>query len=250
MSDNSSSYMFQVYDRLKDIERESILKLEREQAFHFVELANDWIDITIAIERTSTSDEISESLVFAHFFSLFKEVRWFQLHFLSGNYPLLGRSLRFVWEMIFRAYYVDTYTDESPPGPSLNDKTMWLAQRESNLRWDNCIGPMLGKVLPLVEQEQEVQEHYHALWKSLHKYAHPSVDLVSRMMGESALFMTGSFDETWAKEIIQDATEVFDLICLAMISRFPRCAPVLAQQEHGLVCPLTQAVLEKFPLTD
>lgn len=105
---------------------------------------------------------------------------------------------------------------------------------------------MLGKVLPLVEQEPEVREHYHNLWQSLHKYVHPSVDLVSRMMGESDLLVADSFDETWATEIIQDATEVFDLIWLATISRFPKCAPLLAQQEYGLVCPLTQAVLEKL----
>jgi hypothetical protein len=35
-----------------------------------------------------------------------------------------------------------------------------------------------------------------------------SVDLVSRMMGESALLVTDSFDEIWATEIIQDATNV------------------------------------------
>jgi hypothetical protein len=172
-------------------------------------------------------------------------VQWFQVHFLSGNYPLLGRSLRFVWEMIYRAYYTDTYTGESPPGPSLGDKIVWLGQRESTLRWGNCIYPVLGKVLPIVEQEQEVREHYRKLWQGLHKYVHPSVELVPRMMGESALLVTDSFDETWAMEIIQDATEVFDLIWLAVISRFPKCAPLLAQQEYGLVCPLTQAVLEK-----
>ena len=235
---------------MKEIEQESILKLGQEHASHFVELANDWIDISIAIGRTYTSDEISQSLVSAYFLSLFKEVQWFQLHFLSGNYPLLGRGLRFAWELIYRAYYTDTYTGESPPGPSLGDKILWLQKRESKLRWDNCIRQMLGKVLPVVEQEQEVQEYYHALWKSLHKYAHPSVDLVSRMMGKSSLLITDSFDETWAQEIIQDATEVFDLIWLAVISRFPRCAPFFAKQEYGLVCPLTQAVLEKIPLAD
>ncbi len=35
MSDNYSSYLSQVYDRLKEIEQESILKLGQEQAFHF-----------------------------------------------------------------------------------------------------------------------------------------------------------------------------------------------------------------------
>ena len=245
MSDKHLSYLSEAYDRLKEIEQEGILRLGREKAFHFVELANDWIDIQAAISRTYSYNDLVQGLVYFYFFSLFKEVQWFQLHFLSGNYLLLGRGLRFVWEMIYRAYYTDTYTGESPPGPSLADKIVWLEQRESTLRWGNCICPVLGKVFPLAEQEQEVREHYRRLWQSLHKYVHPSVDLVSRMMSESALLVTDSFDETWAAEIIQDATKVFDLIWLAVIARFPKCAPLLAQQKHGLVCPLTQAVLEK-----
>ncbi len=245
MSDKNVSYLSDAYDRLKEIEQESILRLGREKAFHFVELANDWIDIQAAISRTYSYDELTQGLVYFYFFSLFKEVQWLQLHFLSGNYPLLGRSLRFVWEMIYRAYYTDIYTSEPSPDLSLDDKISWLEQHESNLRWDNCISPMLGKVFPLVEQEQEVREHYRQLWKSLNRYAHPSVGLISRMIEESALMVTDSFDEIWATEIIQDATEVFDLIWLAVISRFPKCAPLLAQQEYGLVCPLTQAALEK-----
>ena len=248
MSENYLSYLSQVCDHLKEIEQESVLKLGREQAFHFVELANDWIDIQAAISRTYSYKELVQGLVYFYFVSLFKEVQWFQLHFLSGNYPLLGCRLRFVWEMIYRAYYTDIYADESPPGPSLDDKILWLKQCESTLHWGNCIYPMLGKVLPVVEREPEVREHYRKLWQSLHKYAHPSMDLASRMMGESVLLVTDSFDETWATEIIQDATEVFDLIWLTAISRFPECTPLFAKQEYGLVCPLTQAVLEKSPI--
>lgn len=118
MSDYYLSYLSQVHDRLLEIEREHVFRVGREKAFHFVELANDWIDISIAIGNTYATGDLSQSLVHSHFLSLFKEVQWFQLHFLSGNYPLLGRSLRFVWELMFRAYYVDTYLGEFPPGPS------------------------------------------------------------------------------------------------------------------------------------
>ncbi|MGE0684833.1 MAG: hypothetical protein AB7P69_28475 [Candidatus Binatia bacterium] len=247
---NDLSYILEVYGRLSEIEQESIHTLSEAQAFHFVELANDWIDIQMAIGHTYSRDELTQSLVFTYFLYLFKEVQWFQLHFLSGNYPLLGRGLRFVWEMIYRAYYTDTYAGESQPGPSLDDKIVWLEERESTLGWGNCICPVLGKVFPLAEQEQEVREHYHQLWQRLNRYVHPSVELVSRMMGESALLVTDSFDETWATEIIQDATEVFGLIWLAVISRFPKCARLLAQQEHGLVCPLTQSVLKGMSSAD
>lgn len=243
MSDKHLSYLSESFGRLKEIEQESVLKLGREKAFHFVELANDWIDIQSAIGRTYSRDAIVRSLVYFYFVYLFKEVQWFQLHFLSGNYPLLGRGLRFIWEMIYRAYHVDANACEHSGDLSLEGKVRWLQQHERQLTWVTCIRPALEKVLPLVAREKEVLGHYEQLWQTLNKYVHPSVDLVSRMVGESALMVTDSFDETWATEIIQDATEVFDLIWLAVISQFPKCARLLAQQEYGLVCPLTQAVV-------
>jgi hypothetical protein len=246
MSDTDLSYLSQVYGRLNEIEQESVLKLGREKAFHFVELANDWIDIQSAIGRTYSPDEIIRSLVYFHFVYLFKEVQWFQLHFLAGNYPLLGRGLRFIWEMIYRAHHVDTKADESLGDLSLEEKARWLQQHERQLNWVTCVRPALENVLPLVAREKEILGHYEELWQTLNKYVHPSVDLVSRMVGESALMVTDSFDETWATEILQDATEVFDLIWLAVISRLPKCAPLLAQQEYGLSCPLTQSVLKRM----
>ena len=69
---------------------------------------------------------------------------------------------------------------------------------------------------------------------------------MTRMMDESSLLVKDNFDEAWAREINHVATQVFDLVWLAVISRFPECAPVLARQEHGLVCPFTQGILEKF----
>jgi len=104
MSDQNAPYLSDAYDRLKEIEQESVLRLGREKAFHFVELANDWIDIQAVISRTYSYNELTQGLVYFYFCPLFKEVQWFQLHFLSGNYPLLGRGLRFVWEMIYRAF--------------------------------------------------------------------------------------------------------------------------------------------------
>jgi hypothetical protein len=94
MSDKNFSYLSDAYNRLKEIEQESVLRLGREKAFHFVELANDWIDLQAAMSRTYSCNELTQGLVYFYFFSLFKEVQWFQLHFLSGNYPLLGRGLR------------------------------------------------------------------------------------------------------------------------------------------------------------
>lgn len=243
MSNQPTSYLTTVYDYFREIETETIQTLGRENALYFVDLANDWIDIHRAISQSYAQDEQLRSLTFFYFTYVMKEVNWLQVHFSCGNYPLLGHSLRFLWEMIYRGYHVDSYTGNNPPGQTLDLKIHWLEQRKLN--WRNCIGPVLGKVFPLAAQEKNAAERYYALWQTLNSYVHPSADLFSKLVGESALLATDRFDAAWATEILAMATQVFDVIWLALLSRFPRTALLLAQNEHGLVCPLTQMIVEK-----
>jgi hypothetical protein len=58
--------------------------------------------------------------------------------------------------------------------------------------------------------------------------------------------MTDIFDEKWALETIETATMVFDLVWLAILTRFPNCTEVLAQKGFHLDYPLVTAALENF----
>jgi len=171
--------------------------------------------------------------MYIYFSGLFKEVHWFQLLFLAGNYPLLHRSLRFVWEMIFRAYHVDTYVRESPdnpepPGPTVDDKIEWLARHEQGMfRWGEFMKPTLQRLLPQAK-DKEIEKCY-TLWNKLNDYVHPSKALLDRMVADvPGSLMINSFDKEWASETIETAAMIFDLVWLAVISRFPRCAGLLA----------------------
>jgi hypothetical protein len=190
--------------------------------------------------------------MYIYFNGLFKEVYWFQLLFLAGNYPLLHRSLRFVWEMIFRAYHVDTYApkspgDPEPPGPTVDDKVEWLARHEREMfQWEKFMKLTLRRLLPQAKGT-EMEEHYKSLWNRLNEYVHPSRALLDRMVVDVPGFLvTDSFDREWALETIEVATMTFDLVWLAVISRFPRCAELLAQKGLLLEYPIVTAALEHF----
>jgi len=58
--------------------------------------------------------------------------------------------------------------------------------------------------------------------------------------------MTDSFDKEWASETIETATKIFDLVWLAVISRFPGCAELIAQEGLLLEYPIVTAALETF----
>lgn len=73
----------------------------------FVDLFNDWLDISGALASAYPEDLPLTSLVAADFFSLGKELHWLHRLLHGGNYPLITRVLRYDWELMFRAYYAD-----------------------------------------------------------------------------------------------------------------------------------------------
>jgi hypothetical protein len=251
--DHLLSLLGDQYKYLPKIAEETFRSLGKEQAGYFTSLANDWIDILSAILDAYSKDEIFDSLMYIYFSGLFKEVYWFQLLFLAGNYPLLHRSLRFVWEMIFRAYYVDTYVrkspdDPEPPGPTIDDKVRWLAKHEREMfQWGKFMKPTLRRLLPQAKGT-EIEKYYKSLWDKLNEYVHPSKALLLDRMVVNALgfLMTDSFDKEWASETIETATKIFDLVWLAVISRFPNCAELIAQRGLLLEYPIVTASLENF----
>ncbi len=203
----------------------------------FVNIANDLIDINGALFDSYRPDELN-NLVFLTFWGVFKELTWFQFLFVSGNYPLLKSRLRFVWESMFRAYYAQTYSGREAPGPSADDKVSWLEAQERHLRWENCIELVLRQLFPLADREQEVREYYHGRWQELNRYVHPSAYLAGRMVGDSALHFIDNFDKEWALATVAAATDVFDLVWLAVLQAFPKAGDRIAQEELSVEYPI------------
>jgi hypothetical protein len=209
--------------RLAEIERETLEQLGETKGGFFVNVANDCLDINSAIQDAYPGQH---NLVLHTSSGVFKEVRWFHFFFVSGNYALLLSRLRFVWESVYRAYFAENYPlgGQQPwpaPGPSPDDKLTWLDAHERDLNWDRCLAPVLRRAFPLADREAEVRAHYEARWQGLHKYVHPSAYLAGRMIGESALHVTDSFDREWALETVGIASEVFDLVWLAVLGHHP-----------------------------
>lgn len=246
------SLLGEQYEHLREIAEETFRSLGKEQAGHFTRLANEWMDVLSAISNTYSENERLHSLMYFYLSGLFKEVSWFQLLFLAGNYPLLLRSLRFIWEMIFRACHVDTYVGESkddsePPGPTIDDKVEWLGQHEQDMfQWKKFIRPTLRRLLPQA-QGTEMEKCYKLLWDKLNEYVHPSKALLDRMVvGKTGFLVRDAFDREWALETVGKATMVFDLVWLAVISRFPGCAGLLAQKGLHVEYPIVTTALENL----
>lgn len=235
-----------LWNGLNAISKETAEHLS-ERAQCFVELYNDWLDIMGTFTTAYSNDLPLTSLVAADFFSLGKDLHWLHRLLHWGNYPLVIRVLRYDWELMFRAYYADVYQPSVPgdadlPGSSVDDKIHWLESRGPGLHFNSLIIPILNVLLPGSERE-----HYKRLWRELNKHVHPTKDLRYRMIEESALAVRDGFDQEWAESAIDLACDVYDLIWLMTLHRFPNCVPLLTGSRLFQYTPKTSRLLLELP---
>jgi hypothetical protein len=72
------------------------------------------------------------------------------------------------------------------------------------------------------------RERYKQHWRELNKQVHPTRNLRYRMIEESALAVRDGFDQKWADSTIDLACDVYDLLWLMTLHRFPKCLPLLS----------------------
>ena len=107
----------------------------------------------------------------------------------------------------------------------------------------SLIGNTASQFDPLVQQyiklalgnDSKVTEYYHR------RIDDP---LVEKMIDLDGMPMN-RFNQAWAREAIEAATEVFDFVWLAVVRNFPRCVRPLAGEELLLKYPLTQSILSQ-----
>jgi hypothetical protein len=131
--------------------------------------------------------------------------------------------------------------------PTAREKHEWLTQRENRnrLNWQNVIAPALSQLFA-AGLPGEAESHFKPLWDRLNCCVHPSGELREKLVGESVLHALDAFDEGWAQETLADAADVFGLIWLAVLSRFPRAVPALLADPHTFrACPQLRRVLER-----
>jgi hypothetical protein len=165
MAVSQEAFLCRVFEGYREIERQTIEALGEEEAHVFVNLWNDSFEIQNAIDGAYPQEERIRSLVAVRLWEFSRELLNLQVLFLCGNYSLLRGRLRFILEMIFRAFHADKYErnlSHGPDGqgPSLDDKSAWLERLEENrgLSWGNLMEPTLRMVLP-VQQIMEELKH-------------------------------------------------------------------------------------------
>ena len=89
-----------------EIAQQTVDHFGAEKADHFMRIAGDGLKIKLEIMSGYTQQE-QTNLINHQAWGLVKELKWLEFLFLAGNYPLVKNRLRYIWEAVFRAYFVE-----------------------------------------------------------------------------------------------------------------------------------------------
>lgn len=209
-----------LYGHWRQVRRETIKHLGDREALKIVDFhGNNWIDI---VGWVSAEYERKEQLniLYVQWLRLFKEIYWLQFLFYTGNYATACRNLRYIWEMVSQAYYVDS----EYPNLSLDEQfeSVRGIEEERVYGW-RIVSSALCRLLN--KREEEVRALFKPLWDSLNMYVHPSAtqtDVVAKQ--DFSALVTDSFSEPLAKELEVITDRVMDIVYAIVLTRFPKAA--------------------------
>lgn len=243
---STRQFLESLVSRVNGVARETVECLGEEQAHRFSLICSDSVVILHQILGHYSHVELS-NLVYVQLIALPKELTWLQFLFLAGNYPLVTARLRYLWEAMFRAYFVETHEDEAVRCKSLDEKLQWIDDQKPRLDWKNCIQPTLARLLASVNSEADAAKPYRELWQQLNQYVHPSQYLQCRLVQESSLLVADRFDQSWAADTVRAGLDVADLIWLPVLELHDRALVSVAAERLSLEYRQTSELLARHP---
>jgi len=216
----------ELYEHLEQLKVETISALGKKEALHIIDFhGNNWIDISRWI-MAKYREEAKNSLLFFYYCMVFKENCWMQLLFLLCNYPAIYRDLRYVWELIFQGYHVDSRCSKEDL-----DRRIELARKleEKKYGWR-----LVNSVLKdLGFSDDEIEKYIRPLWSYLNKHAHPSpLQFKEVARADFSIFVTDAFNEKLATSLLRKTDAVFDLIYYATLKSFPRAIDLAKEYKY------------------
>jgi len=232
------------YSMLRKVAQETIETLGEEAIGYWVDAYNTCIDIDIAITKSVPRETLVRSLLNLRLVELYKGMSWLLFLFAAGNYHMLARELRFIWEAVCQAYYVDTLLPEL----GVDEKTAKLSKKK--YRGWRMIKEVLLDVLPA--WTEELGSECRRLYDQLSKMVHPTrqeFDL-KVLEGSGALLVTDTFVESIALETLDMARRIFDIVWCTAFAEYPQLGRVLEREPYLVehlrsYCPQTWDWLER-----
>lgn len=218
--------LWELCDPWESITCETIESLGKEDALHILDFhGENWIEIINKWIPAKYSEEKQNGIIYWQFVTLFKEILWLQFLFQTGNYNLVHRNLRYLLEMMAQAHYIDK---RYPDLDYDNQLEMAIELENKKIFGRKLIKIILNDILGI--NSNDFDKKYGKTLDLLNKHVHASAKRI-KIVGDidPASFFVDSYNEKLAKDTLKVVDEVFDVIYLVVLNRFPYIGSLIAQ---------------------
>jgi hypothetical protein len=233
VSNQVTDFLSSFHDDHRNTRERTVAVLGEDGALAFESHMDVAIELSHAVEEQEGETAFQNSLVALFLLSLVKDIRGMEWDFLHGRYEEVGRTMRVLAEKMARAFFIDAYARMCPdapdhPGTTNAEKLNWYEVNERNLSGREMTA--LGGMLLISGTHQELRNLFKPLWERMHAVAHPSAKQIRSGFAASLRHLFNHFDEALARQLLDDAGEVFAITWGMVMALFPKIMPGLAAQ--------------------
>lgn len=192
----------------------------------FVTVMTSAIDLRCALTTAYDEIDLPDRLLALDALTLDRHLYEMYVDFYSGRYESAGRTLRFLWEMLFRADFADQYAERKPnatdgPGETLDDKVRWLHcwEKKKGLNWNTVVAGFKDLFPTAVSV---AVAYFRPIWDRLNEVVHPSGHWRDASAGDSSRIAWPNFDADLARQLLADLIAVVPLFWWLILLRHPK----------------------------
>lgn len=243
---DSVSFISGEFKIFKEIEKETLTK-NREKADILVEHLNNWIDTIRPIIRNNP--EINRSLIGIRFIGTYAEMRLTVFSVFSGGYFQSVRNLRFIFESVVHACFLESEYGEIFPDLFLEvidqpgDENDFQKRFENRLRTEypqkkdhfHDITGFKTTIIDKLPFLPDEKAHLKITYRKLSSLVHPAPDQIKKVIENPDLIFTFFYNEEFFNECIELTDEVMDLTFAVVLHRFPFVKESIKAKENFLL---------------
>jgi hypothetical protein len=243
---NSFSFISWECKIFKEIEKETLAK-NREKADILIEHLDNWIDTIRPIIKNNP--ELNRSLIGIRFSETFTDMQLTVFSIFSGCYFQAVRNLRFTFESMIHAFYLESKYEEIYPDLFLelivqtDDEVDFQKRLEKRLRNEypqrldkfrditGFSATIIDKLPFLPDEKDRLKITYH----KLSSMVHPAPEQIKKIIENPDLIFTFSYNEKFFNECVELTDEVMDAAFAIVLYRFPDVKQNIKTKENALL---------------
>lgn len=243
---NSSSFISWNCTIFQKIENETLTK-NRENADLLIEHLNNWTDTILPIIKNNP--ELYRSLIGVRFSETYTDMRLTVFSLFSGCYFQAVRNMRFTFESMIHAYYLEYEYEKIFPNLFLEERLrIEYPLRKGQLRNITGFSVTIIDNLPFSPDEKEKLK---ATYRKLSRFVHPAPEQIKKVIENPDLIFTFFYNDKFFNECIELTDEVMDSTFAVVLLRFPEVKDNIKTKENALLydslirLPITNRLLNE-----